>query len=160
MDGTKKRVTFDDEDGKPEQDEPLPPVETEENGDVEQQENGEEGEEEEEEETVTNGDLIEEFDESMSKKIFVINLLMLFFSFLVPSTLDKLQKRLQEDKSTLNIIWKRINNNRLPAIPKIVLNVNKKTSIIFFRISLFFRFRTISMFYLIIMNLKHQMNMY
>ncbi len=45
--------------------------------------------------------------------------------FLVPSNIDKLKIRLEEDKNTLNIIWKRINNNRLPPIPKSVLTVSK-----------------------------------
>lgn len=56
MDGTKKRVTFDDD--APAQDEPIPAIEPEENGQEEEADA-------EEEETVTNGgDLTEEFDES------------------------------------------------------------------------------------------------
>ena len=50
--------------------------------------------------------------------------------FLVPSSIDKLQTRLHDDKNTLNIIWKRIDNNRLPAIPKSVLTVSKKPKIL------------------------------
>lgn len=42
---------------------------------------------------------------------------------LVPSDLETLQNRLSEDKNALSTIWKRINDKRLPAIPKSVLTV-------------------------------------
>ena len=42
---------------------------------------------------------------------------------LVPSNIDQLQNRLREDKNTLNVVWKRINDKRLPPIPKSVLSV-------------------------------------
>ncbi|CAF4265323.1 unnamed protein product, partial [Rotaria sordida] len=39
-----------------------------------------------------------------------------------PSDIDKLQTRLSDDKNTLSTIWKRINDKRLPPIPKSVLS--------------------------------------
>jgi len=44
---------------------------------------------------------------------------------IVPSSLDTLEDRLRQDKNTLNIIRKRINDKRLPPIPKLVLTVRQ-----------------------------------
>lgn len=79
------------------------------------------------------------------------------FSILVPSNLDKLQHRLQDDKTALTVIWKRIQNNRLPAIPRSVLTVNNP--ILSFIDHQFFS-RIISMCYWIIMNQSILMRMF
>ncbi|CAF3409900.1 unnamed protein product [Rotaria socialis] len=106
MDGSKKRVTFDDDEAM--NNEPVPPIESDEvvphENDSMAMDNGE-GEEEEEEEIdqTTNGDLIAEFEE-------------------IPSDIEKLQTRLSEDKNALSTIWKRINDKRLPPIPRLVLS--------------------------------------
>ncbi|CAF4085761.1 unnamed protein product [Rotaria sordida] len=48
--------------------------------------------------------------------------LQFFFIKIFPSDIDKLQTRLSDDKNTLSTIWKRINDKRLPPIPKSVLS--------------------------------------
>ncbi|CAF4062315.1 unnamed protein product [Adineta steineri] len=110
LDGTKRRVTFDDE-NEADKNGTLPTEETTtDNGDdstpvdnEEQGDNDDNEEEEEETEETTNGDLAAEFEE-------------------IPSSLDILENRIREDKNTINIIWKRIRDKRLPPIPKIVLS--------------------------------------
>lgn len=42
---------------------------------------------------------------------------------LVPGDLDILEERISNEKNTLNLVWKRINDKRLPPIPKRILSV-------------------------------------
>ncbi|CAF1132365.1 unnamed protein product [Adineta ricciae] len=110
MDGTKKRVTFDDEDeggknGIEATNETEEIAENEEDNSVEVDNEDQKNDEEENGDgsaEITNGDLLAEFDE-------------------IPATVDILEDRLSKDKNTLNVIWKRINDKRLPPIPKKVL---------------------------------------
>ncbi|CAF0792801.1 unnamed protein product [Rotaria sp. Silwood1] len=104
MDGSKKYVTFedDDNDNKVDKNETVSTNETEENEDNTTMMNNEDEDEEEDEQT-TNGDLIAEYED-------------------IPSDIDKLQTRLSDDKNALSTIWKRINDKRLPPIPKSVLS--------------------------------------
>ncbi|CAF2371238.1 unnamed protein product [Rotaria sp. Silwood2] len=108
MDGSKKRVTFEDDDNNNNQvdkNETVSTNETEENEDNSTKIDNEDEEEDNDndDEQTTNGDLIAEYEE-------------------IPSDIDKLQTRLSDDKNALSTIWKRINDKRLPPIPKLVLS--------------------------------------
>ncbi|UJR15870.1 hypothetical protein I4U23_002796 [Adineta vaga] len=99
LDESKKRVTFDDEDegGKNGTEEGVENQDDSATMNNEDQEN-DDGEDREDENDV-------ETEETV-----------------IPSTLDILEDRISKDKNTLNLVWKRINDKRLPPIPKKVLS--------------------------------------